>query len=134
MSIQSPGEFIVEKGWKGWLYHLIFPLDFLLSPTDDEGESYREEKYSELLPFFGWLVPLAILLSNTVSVGFVGMVLLFGFCSLLFAILSSLHLNLSAGKTIELGLNLWAGFAFTAVSIWLAIFFLGLFTSCDLDD
>lgn len=117
----------------GWLYHLIFPIDFWLAPTTQEDEDDRATKYAELLPIFGWLVPLTVLLSNTVSLGLLGMIVLYGIISGCLAMLSCFHLKLDAGRGLSLALNLWAGMALTAALMWLALFFLGLFTSCEFD-
>jgi hypothetical protein len=134
MTVQTPGEFISERGWLGWLYHLVFPLDLWLVPKDDEADYFREQKFTELLPIFGWLVPLAVILSNTVALGIFGMVFLFGIMAFLMAFASYFHLGLTPGRTIELALNLWAGFVITALAMWLVVFLFGLFTTLELDD
>ncbi|HBN07657.1 MAG TPA: hypothetical protein DD435_03070 [Cyanobacteria bacterium UBA8530] len=120
-------DFIEEKKIWGWLYFLVFPLDFFFAPEDPDGVAFQEEKYSELFPVFLWLLPLAVLLTNTVSIGAVGMFFLFGVLSAMLSVLTSYHLRLEAGKTIEILLNLWAGLILISLSLFLLAFLLGIF-------
>lgn len=124
---------INTHGWKGYFYYLLFPLD-LFRPDTDEQLAYTETKLGELLPVFGWLVPLLVLLTTTTtSMGFFALIFFFALEAALLALLTKFHLKLAWNQVTELWLNLWAGMVATMIAITVVTFFFGVLTNPDVE-
>lgn len=122
-----------DEDW-AWLYFFVFPLDLLFPPTNKEGISLQELKYNELFPIFLFLLPLAVVLTNTVSIGVGGMFFLYAFIAFPLGFLSAFHLKLDAGKGIEIALNLWAGLLFVSLALFILGFVFGGCSNMEFDD
>ncbi|HEY9766238.1 MAG TPA: hypothetical protein V6C82_07725 [Chroococcales cyanobacterium] len=132
MKAMTPAGFIEERGIWGWLYYLIFPLDFFLPSKNPPGADFQETKYQELFPIFLWLLPLAVLLTNTVAIGAGGMFFLYAFLAAALSLLSAFHLRLEAGQGIEILLNLLAGLIGISLALYVLAFLLGVFIENEL--
>lgn len=117
---------LAHNGWKGYYYFMLFPLD-LFGPDTDERLMYQQTKVQELVPIFGWLVPLLVLSSGTAHMGIFGLLVFLSLESFLLAFISKFHLKLQWNQVVDIWLNLWLSMTGLALSLGiLALVFGGL--------
>lgn len=121
--------FISEYGILAYVHHLIFPLDLMYS-DDDEWLARREMKINELTPILIWLMPLILLLTNTVS--FTGFALAL-FLALEAFVIAFLSLIMTSRWTFSTFVDLFLNYCVSFLLLGIALFSLMfLYASCGL--
>jgi len=112
------------NGWRGYYYYMLFPLD-LFGPDTDDRLAYQQTKVDELVPIYGWLLPLIVGVTALIPLPWYAVLLLFSLAAGLLALLTKFHLKLAGNQTVEVWLNAWLAMVGFAISLALIAFVFG---------
>jgi hypothetical protein len=121
------------NGWRGQLYYAVFPLD-LFGPNNEDRLMYEQTKLEELLPLYGWLVPLIVYITGTTThLSWFPLVVFFAVEAGLLALITKFHLKLEWNQVTEVWLNLLVSMVAMASVFGIVAFFLGSVSNPEID-
>lgn len=126
-------DLVAMNGWRGHLYYAIFPLDFF-GPANADRLMYEQTKLEELVPVYGWLLPLIVILTGaTTHLQWFPLVAFFAVEAALLALITKFHLKLQWNQVTEVWLNLLVSMVGMAAVFSVVAFFLGSMSNPEID-
>lgn len=126
-------DLIAMNGWRGHLYYMVFPLD-LFGPNNQDRLMYEQTKLEELVPVFGWLVPMIVLITGaTTQLSWFPLVVFLAVEAALLALVTKFHLKLEWNQVTEVWLNLLVSMVGMSAVFGIMAFFLGSVSNPEID-